>query len=288
MAHLISHSEVEAFGQCEKKHDYAHIQQLQPVTSSIALARGNAGHFTFETFLKAIKDGAETIEAKKAAFRAISDSDDFEHEVITQAISLTMPWIDFVWPKLGWKIVDVEREYRVTIDSDLIYPFKFDALVETKKGLVIVDHKFVADPYAPTTMRLMPQIPRYLGALRALGIDAKSGIYNFVRTRKLNDPMARYIQEPLEPTNFQIQNSVLELIQEMRKIDALEKLPLEERPIAVRTVNKMNCDHCGFAELCALELEGRNSDIMRRTDYMPNTYGYKDIEAPAVQPAINA
>lgn len=277
--HLISHSEVEAFGQCEQKHNFAHVQQLQPVTSSLALERGNAGHFIMETFLQAIINGADNTEAFKHAYKELGDHDDYSLEVISTIIGFTKPWFEHVWPKLGWKVLAVEKEFRLSIDDRLVYPFKVDAIIEVRGEMKIVDHKFVADPYADTTIRLMPQMPRYIGALNMMDLPVTGGIYNFIRTRKLNDPMARYSQVENNPNQHRIRTSLLEQIQEMRKIDELERMPLAQRPIPVRTVNKMNCDHCGFAELCAMELEGRDTAFMRKLNFKLNTYGYKDLPA---------
>ena len=62
----------------------------------------------------------------------------------------------------------------------------------------------------------------------------------------------------------------------MKAIQTFETTPIERRPIAIRVANKMNCDHCGFAELCAMELEGRDTTLMRKNDFEDNTYGYVD------------
>lgn len=272
---LISHSECEAHSQCEKKHEYAHIQRIEPATVSIALQRGNAGHFALETFLKEIKGGMGNKTATNEALDALNDSD-YPMNVINEVRPLVTGWMEGVFPTLGWKIVDVEREFRLEIEPGLIYPMKVDAIVEIKGELVIVDHKFVADPYPPAVIRLMPQVPRYAGALRQMGIDIRYGIYNFVRTRKLTT-MSPYSQELIQPNNDRIFNSFMEMVQEMRAIRDIKLMPEADRPLAIRTVNKMNCANCGFNELCALELEGASSKFLRKTSFVPNTYGYKDI-----------
>lgn len=274
---LISHSECESEAQCEQKHAYAHMQKIEPATTSIALQRGNAGHFALETFLKAIKAGETNKKAVNIALNELNDSDDYPINVINEVRPLVTGWMENIFPTLGWKIVEVEREFRMEIEPGLIYPFKVDAIVEIRGELVIIDHKFVADPYSTEVIRLMPQVPRYIGALRQMGIDIRYGKYNFIRTRKLTT-MSAYSEEPITPNNDRIYNSFMELVQQMRKIRDLKLLPQERRPIPIRTVNKMNCGHCGFNELCGLELEGRDSTKLREVAFIPNTYGYKDIQ----------
>lgn len=276
--HLISHSEVEAFGQCEMKHNYAHVQQLEPKQQGRALVRGNAGHHFQETFLKGIKEGMNTAQATKHSVNDLYDTD-YEPDIIGEVLKITKPWCEFIWPTLGWKVVDVEKEFRLTIDERLVYPFKVDAIIEHRGELKLVDHKFVYDPYPDTVIRLMPQMPRYIAALRMMDIPVVSGIYNFMRTRVLKDPLAAYSQEPVTPSEHRLRHSLLEQVQEMRKIDAMENTPIQDRLIPVRTANKMNCANCGFAELCALELEGRDSTLMRKVAFQPNTYGYKELES---------
>jgi hypothetical protein len=275
--HLISHSEVEALGQCERKWGYAHLEKLQPVTHSAALNKGNAGHFIIETFLKFIKEGMYFEEAAVKAIKAVYE-EDFPIEIIGEAVRIAKPWMNLIWPRLGWKIVAVEKEFRLSIGDDLVYPFKVDAIVEIRGELVLVDHKFVFDTYDDNTIHLMPQMPRYIGALRMMGIDVRYGIYNFLRTRKLKVELDQYSQEVNKVTDARIRHSMLEQVQEMRKIQALKDMPESERPILVRTVNKMNCAHCGFVELCRQELEtGKVALFMRRTQFEPNTYGYKEL-----------
>lgn len=275
---LISHSEVEAFGQCEKKHDYAHIQQLEPITQGRALVRGNAGHKMMEEFLLAIKQGKTNQQAEKHAIMYLYEETDYEPDIIGEVAAIGKPWMQHIWPTLGWKVVDVEKEFRLTIDEQLVYPFKVDAIVQHRGVLKLVDHKFVYDPYPDNVIRVMPQMPRYIAALQLMDIPVVSGIYNFMRTRKLKDPLAAYSQEPVEPNQHRLRHSLLEQIQEMRKIDAIEKTPAEHRLIPVRTANKMNCGHCGFADLCAAELDGQSTTKMRQIAFQANTYGYKEIE----------
>ena len=275
---LISHSEVEAFGQCEKKHEYAHIQKIQPKKSSLALDRGNAGHLMFEVFFKELLKGTPTEEAKQIAIMNPELMQQYSLQAVGEALPWVAYWIDNVWPTLGWKVVAVEVKNQIPVGEGLIYPFKYDLLVEIRGELVLVDHKFTYDAYSDQTIKILPQMPRYAGALRKLQIPVKYGIYNFVRTRKLNDPNARYKQVPVYFNDTRIKNSILELIQEMRAIKELEETPADKRRLSIRTANKMNCDHCGFSELCARELEGKDTKILRQLEFEENTYGYTEEE----------
>jgi CRISPR/Cas system-associated exonuclease Cas4 (RecB family) len=273
---LISHSEVEAFSQCEKKHEYAHIQKIQPKKSSLALDRGNAGHLMFEVFFKSLKEGMPTEEAKRLALMNPELMRLYPMVAVGEAMGWVTYWIDNVWPTLGWKVVAVEQKYEIQVGEGLKYPFKFDLLVEFKGELVLVDHKFTYDAYSEDVCRLLPQMPRYAGAMRKLGIDVRYGIYNFIRTRSLKDPAARFHQQPVKFGDTRIKNSIMELVQEMKAIKQLEDTPVASRRLSIRTANKMNCDHCGFKELCARELEGQDTTILRKLEFEDNSYGYTE------------
>ena len=271
---LISHSEADAFAQCEKKHEYAHIQKLQPKTSSLALNRGTAGHAMLEKFFELTKAGADLNTAKNEALMNNDLLAGMDMQAVTEAFLLVKPWIEKVWPTLGWKIVEIEAEFRIPVNESIIYPFKVDLIIEHRGELKIVDHKFAYDPYDDNMIALLPQIPRYAGALRKLGVPIQSGIYNFFRTRKLNNPMDAYVQEPVEFNDARVENSLKELVLTMKEIHQRKTLGIE----GIRTANKMNCGHCGFSLLCAKELSGEDTTMMREVDFEPNQYGYKEAE----------
>ena len=271
---LISHSEVDAFNQCEKKHEYAHIQKLQPKSSSMALNRGTAGHAILEKFFRCLKEGRSYSEALSICIMDNELLQEVPIEAVHEAIPLTRPWLTDVWPNLGWKVIETEREFQVPVTDEIVYPFRVDLIIEHRGVLKIVDHKYTYDAYTDDVVALLPQIPRYIGALRAAGYDIRGGIYNFIRTRKLNNPADRYVQKDVPITPQKVNNCIDELI---RSMEIIHSRKANNVP-GIRTANKMNCSNCSFANLCARELNGESTTMMREVDFEPNTYGYKEIE----------
>lgn len=261
---LISHSEVDTLNQCEYKHYYAHELKLESKSHSANLALGNTGHKFMETFLKAIHAGADNEEAQLKAINAIGGMDRY-----IEATALGMKWIAEAWPKLDWKIVAVEVEYRVAVSETLVYPFKADAVVETKGKLAVVDHKFLYDMYPQEVIDILPQLPRYIAGLRNNGIPADMGIYNMLRTRKTNIDVL--VQRETIPSNNRVIQSFREQLEGMRRIEEGIKFPM-------RTANKINCANCQFRDLCTADLNGEDTSLMKELFFQPNTYGYKDIE----------
>lgn len=265
---LISHSEVDSFTQCERKHAYAHIQKLQPKARSEGLSRGNAGHKVLEVWAKALIEG---MDSETALAKGLQEAASMPFAVAGMA--LATEWVRDIFPKLGWKIVAVEVQYRVQFTETLVYPFKFDMLVEKDGELWVVDHKFLYDFYTQQMIDIFPQMPRYIFGLRKHGIKAVGAIYNMFRTRKVNKVEDRFCQRITKPNEFRIKDAIAEQMLNMRKIESNAKNP-DYRPM--RTANKMNCGHCGFADLCEYEARGESTKLMREAFYEPNEYGYED------------
>lgn len=265
---LISHSEADSFTQCERKWGYAHKLSLQPKKLSEGLSRGNAGHAYLEAWAKGMIAGLSSEEAQVHALNAAAGMPN-----AAQALALATEWVRDIFPKLGWKIVSVENQYRVGLEEDLVYPFKFDLLVEIRGVLVLVDHKFLYDFYSQQMVDIFPQMPKYIFGLRAQGLNVEYAIYNMFRTRKVNKIEDRYCQRETHPNEYRLRESMKEQLMNMRKIRDAKNDP---NFYPVRTANKMTCGNCSFADLCEFEARGESTKLMKEAFFEPNTYGYED------------
>lgn len=263
---LISHSEVDTLGQCEYKHQFAHEDKLEAISHSDNLQLGNTGHAFMQVFLTSIKEGLSVEVAKQKATHSI-----LSLPRAARALEICYDWIRLEWPKLDWKIIFVEREFRVTVSETLVYPFKADVLVETEGKIAVVDHKFLYDFYPQQVIDLMPQLPRYIAGLRNHGIAVDFAIYNMMRTRVVTDEEKKFSIRATYPSNTRVLQSFKEQIESMERIE-------RGIPFRVRTATKVNCANCQFADLCTAELNGEDTQLMREIFFKENTYGYKDIE----------
>lgn len=261
---LISYSEADSFTQCQQKHHYAHVDKLTTASSSVGLSRGTAGHLFFETFFKGLLAGKSEIDAKTAAMNAVMSLPG-----ALDILALCIEWVDKIWPTLGWKIVAVEIEVRLAISETLVYPCKVDLVVEIDGELVLVDHKFLYDFYTQSLIDIFPQMPRYMVNLKANGLDVKYAIYNMIRTRKVNSIDDRYQRLQTRPNKARLSQAINEQIRIMKQIEQGVAIP-------THTANKMNCGNCQFHELCAAELRGEDTTLMRKHFFVENTYGYED------------
>lgn len=264
---IISHSEVESLSQCEQKHYNAHVLKITSKNHAPGLQRGTDGHKFNETFFKAILKGKSNEEAKMEAILATATLE-YGPEVINKCV----PWVDKIWPTLGWKIVACEMELRVAISETLVYACKIDLLVEIKGKLVLVDHKFLYDFYTQQMVDIFPQLPKYMVALKQHGYNVDYAIYNQFRTRDVTDWDKKYQILETHPNELRMKRAFHEQVMQMKRIESGIPDPLHSS-------NKMNCGNCQFSDLCAEELAGNqnSADLMRKAFYVPNTYGYEDI-----------
>jgi PD-(D/E)XK nuclease superfamily len=179
----------------------------------------------------------------------------------------------------NWKLVAMEEEYRLQFEG-YEYAFKPDLVVSENGKKIVLDYKFPYDFYLSDVAALLPQIPRYVGALRALGHAIHGGSYIFLRTRKITDPdKPRTKLQSIPMGNRRIVNAIKDLDKVAKEINHLKSLPRAEwDEEAIRSANGMNCKNCQFLELCVIENSGEDTAVIRRVSYKTSTYGYTEAK----------
>lgn len=271
----VSHSEVESWLSCKRKHYYGYLRSLERVTTSDALSRGTLGHDLLDKAYKAkfadpdldmedfirtelmnimIEQSAsqETINLLQRAFKAFFALKPFE----------------------GVEILASEYECVAQLDEGLYYPFLVDLIYRDHRGpktrIVVVDHKFTKDFYKPWDLELLPQIPKYIAALRHAGMPADEGAYSIFRTgfgKSATDEDV-YRLQPFSPSEARLENVMREQVTASRAIQAVKRLsPEEQDRQALRVANKMVCNNCSFRQLCSAELNGHAAELLLRSAY---------------------
>ena len=285
----VSHSEVDSYLLCRRKHYYGYGLSLERISTSQSLATGTAGHRILEAFYAHLLSLSDTAKGQLENFdlaleRAYSVYREVMDEGYTDANNRAMLhdilfheelgyFANEFMVKNGWRVLAVEAEFSLIYDTDTqsSYPFVVDMLVQDPEGrYVVIDHKFVYDFYTPEQTDLQPQIPKYIGALRAMGHEVAYGAYNMLRTRKLKTPAADSMNYfmILKPNTDRVLNTFMEQLGVAAEIQALKELSIDEQnKRAYRTANKMVCQSCSFRDICSTELIGGNTELMLRTEY---------------------
>lgn len=281
----VSHSEVDSYLLCRRKHYYGYTLSLQRVRESSALAMGTAGHKVLETFYKALLEAGTTHEQQLAAMpQAIAVAGEVigqlrqEVEVPANRANIFDTLEDLYFPneplvQEGWTILAVEKQFNLEYDPETQaqYPFVVDLIAVNPDGkTVVIDHKFVYDFYNYEASIMQPQIPKYIGALRALNYKIDYGAYNMIRTRKLKEAdstsMIQWLDVKPEPQR--VKQVFIEQISVANEIQSIKTLtPEDQAGRAYRVANKMVCQSCSFLDVCRTELSGGNSKLMIETEY---------------------
>lgn len=273
----VSHSEVDSYLLCRRKHYYGYTKSLQRVRESSALAMGSAGHKILEVFYDNILKGHSFAIALDDA-RATADELRKEVEIPANRANIFDTLFDIYFPneplvREGWEILAVEKQFNLEYDEalNLQYPFVVDIIAKSPEGkVVVIDHKFVYDFYTYEASIMQPQIPKYIGALRALNYKVDYGAYNMIRTRKLKEPDAASMIQWLDvkPEAQRVKQVFTEQIAVASEIQYIKNMPEELQDAkAFRVANKMVCQSCSFLDICRTELSGGNSKLMIQTEY---------------------
>ena len=269
----ISGSQVANYMECQKKFELAHIDKLMPANGNgKALVRGSTGHKIMEVWAKNHMKGVPTEESLSLAMAAGME---YNTGFAVEVFPMIAYWVKNVFPNLGWKILEVEKTYYAKVGTakdgrPLMFPFTIDLLVEAEGKIVIVDHKFQADPFEDEMIELMPQLKKYIVALRSQKINVHHAIYNTFRTRTMKaGPAERNVMQKTVPSVAQLKSAMLPQIQMMHKIDQHEGEYL-------RVLNKNICTYCPFKKICLVETNGEDASLIKQFDYVTTDYGYDD------------
>lgn len=273
----VSHSEVDSYLLCRRKHYYGYTKSLQRVRESAALAMGSAGHKVLEVFYTNILNGHSFAIALDDA-RATADELRTQVEIPANRANIFDTLFDIYFPNeplvnQGWEILAVEKKFNLEYDPDTQaqYPFVVDVIAKSPEGkVVVIDHKFVYDFYTYEASIMQPQIPKYIGALRALNHKIDYGAYNMIRTRKLKEPdfesMVSWLD--VKPEAQRVKQVFTEQIAVASDIMLIKGMSEEQQDAhAYRVANKMVCQSCSFLDICRTELSGGNSKLMIQTEY---------------------
>ena len=295
----VSHSRVEAYQSCKRKEFYSYSRKLQKKETSLALHLGTTLHECLQVLYSHVLSAGPNLDRQRKIYpEAVllmwehvdklyrEGWEDSEKRAtlreILEGYLQREPFIDRGWDTdtRQWLILAVEKEFNFEYDPETKsqYPFVVDLIAKAPNGrLIVVDHKGLFGFYNEEDAELKPQIPKYIGALRALGYKIHSGMYNMLRTRPAPKTKKRTAKEwtdtlPVEATVQRITRTMEEQITNAYELMVLDEMEPEERDrLAVRTAAGTDTckKFCDFRDLCTAELSGRSTAIMLKSRFEP-------------------
>lgn len=277
-----SHSEVESFNMCRRKHYYSYGEKIQPVTMDEKLIRGIVGHSCHEAYYKARMTGADHMEAQEPAVDALwstyhsYESHLFNPQKFINGLSVLMDhyWEEYEFDKM--KVLEVEVLHQVQLTDEFSMPVKMDIIAEIPGwGITILDHKFPYDFATVDKLDLATQLPKYFLAARELGFDVRTIALNECRTRetisnKVNHS-EKFRRTPIPWTVPKIETIMREQMMAAQQITKYKSLPLEVWEQSVLR-NTWACNMCDFVDVCVADLNKTDQGIIRAQYYQPKEY----------------
>lgn len=285
----LSYSNAQTFKTCKRKYRYSQVDVYEPSSvkpgltpkeKAHALALGSHGHAVVEHFLKAMKPMAypyTMADINVAQNNAIAFGMKLDMVLQLEINAQLIHFFFNVFPHKGWRIVEVEKTFLLPLGKDStgedrVFPFTIDLMVEVGGKLVIVDHKFAADAYKEDRIAIEPQLPLYIGALRALGYKVSHGTYNFLRTRKMKNVEEQVVQADCKPNLIRIKQAFQEHLETYDDVLAYIN---RDNPQWPRNTNN-NCSYCDFRTLCGIEMRGDDTELYVKSNFTTNDYGYSE------------
>jgi hypothetical protein len=291
---LISQSEVDSYLGCERKHFYAFGEPttegrgIEPLSFGMSLNKGLLGHTVLETYYKALMEDYSHKAAAERAITVLFEKAQEGVEYATELIPLMVTYFDiYEDDRKVWIPLAIEQEFRLELgDSGLVFPFKVDGIFKHVPSgrMILWDHKFLWNYYMPNSVKIMPQMPKYIYALQQLGFPVVDGMYNMISTRNNSTEPVRRVNCNIESQPTKMRQFMREQIMTMKQIQSKKEMDPEEwRNSVVRTASAFNCKNCQFLSLCTEDLEGAPGRALTIANfYKPNAYGYFEEKAETV------
>lgn len=293
-ASLISNSEVDSFLTCERKHLFAFGFKKEAKRTSRSLSIGIVGHEILAEYYRALQGGANKGLAEQAAMKHLTGilrKDVYDPEALTVVHALISRYIAQDTLAGNTKILEVETDFYLPINKDYWYAMRLDLLVEALVGsqrgnVLLVDHKFTYDFYTYDDLKLNPQMPKYVSAVRFASYPVSDAYINQIRTRfpahligkKTNEDL--FNRAPVGITTERVRSALSHQMAISKRIIERRKMPIElQIEEAVPVLNKMICRNCPFKSACERMEDGLPAEKALGPEYKQRVYGYSKEES---------
>ena len=274
-----SHSEVESFLLCERRHYYGYGLELQKASVADALVRGNLGHAGLAAYYQGKMDGLTEDSCREAAIaKVVSEVAEYDAydslKIAAEVINVLNLYFDN-YSGDDYEILGVEKEFNIPVGDNFFIKMYVDLILRIPgEGVVFWDHKFVWDFFDPRLTEILPQLPKYMAAARMEGLSISGVWYNEIRTRETKDnkadPSERFRRTPFKLSTNRVVTTMREQIMAAGRIKELRAKTIEDWEQSVlRVASSTVCKTCSFLELCALDLKGEDKSLAIEYGYKP-------------------
>ncbi len=194
MKQLLTHSRMNSFKRCRRRHWWEYEIGLRKDTDARALRMGSAGH----AGLDALKHGKELYQALEdvADFYATVPEgvEPYDWEIERETVECLVTGYQWRWANEVMPVMVSEAPFRLPLTNpdtgapSTIWKLagKVDGVVEIGNRLAVLEHKFISDDLALDgdywrRLQLDAQISLYVWAARKQGWECHGVLYDVVR-----------------------------------------------------------------------------------------------------------
>lgn len=191
---LLTHSRMQAFKLCRKKHYWAYELGLRRVVDAKALRMGSAGHEGLDAYKKT--------GSLEAAIHAVSDMyaglpegiEQYDWDIERETVECLVAGYVWRWQDFQFEVLESEQAFNIplrnpsTNRSSTIWQLagKIDGIIKIDNRNLILEHKFISDDISPDSdywrrLQIDTQITIYTHAARELGYEPESVLYDVIR-----------------------------------------------------------------------------------------------------------
>jgi hypothetical protein len=292
----VSGSEVSTYLLCQRKALYSFHPEynLEPKTLGPALARGIAGHKALELFYSDVKENEDWDTAAHTSInnllgqsmKCITDGDTAKAEMISHLATVLNNYYERFNDLKVFEILGVEElvEGDLPDSPNASFIGRVDLTIKLKGGKYKgetspFDHKFVYNFWPDGAFAVNAQMPNYVWGVRNTYTNAvvKRAWVNQLRHRK--DAVEVFNRRDIEPTRMEVAELIDNHSRAATQWVKIKRMTGEDaRKTVLRNPAKFNCEYCPFTRLCRNELIGEDVELMKKTEFKPNSYGYAQRE----------
>ena len=192
---LLTHSRMQAFKLCRKKHQWSYIHGLRKEVDAKALRMGSAGHEGLDILKKSGGDAEAAVHAVEKMYAKRPEAiPEYDWLIEAETVSCLVAAYAWRWREQPLEIVSSEESFYIPLRNPATGASsrnwwlggKIDGIVQDGNRKLVLEHKFISDDLDPNSdywRRLIidSQITIYTHASRELGHDTSGVLYDLIR-----------------------------------------------------------------------------------------------------------
>jgi hypothetical protein len=190
----LTHSRMDLFRRCRKRHYWAYEEGIRPISDGRALRMGSAGHQALDE-LKLGHGMPAAIQKVHDCYRENNGGvPEYDWAIERETVECLVVGWEWRWKDEPLHCVESEQQFQLPLINPTTRSHSFiwevagkvDGVVRQRDRLAVIEHKFVSDSLEPGSdywvrLQMDMQITLYFWAMTYVGHPVESVIYDLIR-----------------------------------------------------------------------------------------------------------